>query len=374
MSKYSLIFLSIFFLSCKHVKRDFKFAESQDSLPIEAGFFSKYFNVTNNSGYSQFQGYNPFTNELLLWNLDKKKEQLRMKLNISFSDTAIGGLFQFYVHNPDSIFLLTENWLLITDAAGVIKYKKYTGNPLKDADGGEVYLMDVSNQFPLFFDASKQDLYLHIMCNCGLEDPTYSTKRVEAKLHLANGEVTILNYHFPERYHGAFYGQNVFPFRTVNGPFHIISFESDDSLYVFNNSLNSLKKYPCRSRYQRIDFIPFDTSFYNSDNRVDRFNEHMTVSPEYKKILFDPYRNLYYRFFLREMPLKDEKGIYNNPLKKDVIIMVLDNNFSIIEEKNIGSSYLPYYSFVTRKGLYVGTTPPKNVNSKYAYFSVFSWN
>ena len=74
MSKYSLIFLSIFFLSCKHVKRDFKFAESQDSLPIEAGFFSKYFNVTNNSGYSQFQGYNPFTNELLLWNLDKKKE------------------------------------------------------------------------------------------------------------------------------------------------------------------------------------------------------------------------------------------------------------------------------------------------------------
>src|SRR6266487_5198360 len=79
----------------------------------------------------------------------------------------------------------------------------------------------------------------------------------------------ILNYHFPERYHGAFYGQNVFPFRTVNGPFHIISFESDDSLYVFNNSLNSLKKYPCRSRYQRMDFISFDTSFYNSDNRVD---------------------------------------------------------------------------------------------------------
>ena len=74
------------------------------------------------------------------------------------------------------------------------------------------------------------------------------------------------------------------------------------------------------------------------------------------------------------MPLKDAKGTYNNPLKKDVIIMVLDSNFSVIEEKNIGSSYLPYYSFVTRKGLYVGTAPPKNVNPKYAYFSVFSWN
>src|SRR5947207_8174142 len=171
-----------------------------------------------------------------------------MKLNISFSDTAIGWLFQFYFHTPDSIFLLTENWLLIIDTAGLLKYKKYTANPLKDADGGEVYLMDVSNQFPLFFDASKQDLYLHIMCNCGFKDPTFYAKRVEAILHLANGEITILNYHFPERYHQHFYGQNVFPFRTVNGPLHIVSFESDDSLYVFNTSLNSLKKYPCRSR------------------------------------------------------------------------------------------------------------------------------
>ncbi len=374
MPKYSLIFLSIFFFSCKQLKRDFKFSVSQDSLSVEAGFFSKYFNVSNNADYSQFQGYNPSTNELLLWNLDTKEEQLRMKLDISFNDTTIGRLFQFYVHNPDSIFLLTENWLLITDTAGIIKYKRNTSNAIKDADGGEVYFMDVSNQFPLYFDVLKKDVYMHIMCNCGLEDPAFYTKRVEAKLNLLNGEVAFLNYHFPERYRKAFYGQNVFPFRAVNGPLHIISFENDDSLYVFNRESNSLKKYPCRSRFQKIDFIPFDTSFYNSDNRINRLSEHMTVSPAYKKILFDPYRNLYYRFFLREMPLKDDKGIYNNLSKKDIIIMVLDNNFNIIAENNIGTSYLPYYSFVTRKGLYVGTTPKKNTNPKYAYFSIFAWN
>jgi len=374
MLKFFLFFLSILFLSCQQVKTDFKFTVFQDSLSIETGFFSKYFNVSNDAGYSLFQGYNPSTNELLLWNLDTKRDKLRKKLNISFNDTAVAGLIQFYVHNLDSIFLLTENWLLITDTTGVVKYKKQTSLPLKDADGGEVYLMDVSNQFPLYFDASKKELYLHIMCNCGLEDPGFYTKRVEAKLHLANGQVTILNYHFPESYRLAFYGQNVFPFRVVNGPLHITSFESDDSLYVFNRNNNSIKKYPCRSRYQKIDFISFDSSFYNSDNRIDRLSEHMTVSPAYKKILFDPYRNLYYRFFLREIPLKDEKGIYNNLLKKDIIIMVLDNNFNIIEERNIGSSYMPYYSFVTRKGLYVGTAPKKNANPKYAYFSIFSWN
>ncbi len=57
--------------------------------------------------------------------------------------------------------------------------------------------------------------------------------------------------------------------------------------------------------------------------------------------------------------------------------MVLNKDFKIIQERNIGSSYLWYYSFVTPKGLYIQKkleTLPPNANPKYAYFSVFSWN
>ncbi len=240
--------------------------------------------------------------------MNSKKEETRIKLKVSFKDSIIGRLIQFYIHKPGSIFLLTENLLLITDTSGNGKYKKNIASSLKDIDGGKVFLLDFQNQIPIYFNSLNGDLLLHIMCDCDLNDPSYYFKRIEAKFHLANGKISIFNYYFPERYRHNFYGQNVFPFRIVNGPLSIVSFESDDSVYVFNRETSFLKKYECRSAYQHIDFVPFDSSFYHDNNRIERLNEHVTVSPIYGKIFFDPYRNLYYRFFLREMPLKNEKG------------------------------------------------------------------
>ncbi|HEY2720842.1 MAG TPA: DUF4221 family protein [Chitinophagaceae bacterium] len=370
------LFLVVFIFSCKTKKQETGITIQQDSLKIENGFLNKKFNVITVSGTSYFQGYNTSNNELLLFNLNEKIPEFKIKLAINFTDTTVGSLIQFYIYNPDTIFLLTENHILIVDTAGKVKYDKNIGSFLKDMGEEDVFPFDYGNYFPLYFDSRNRDLLMHLMCNCDFFNPSYFTKKIEAKLSLASGKITTFDYHFPERYKHNFYGQNIFPFRIVNGPLNIVSFESDDSLYVFNRETNSLKKYKSRSRYQETNFISFDTSFYNNNNRIDRLTEHITVSPIYEKILFDPYRNLYYRFFLREMSLKNEKGIYNNPLNKDLVIMVLDKNFNIIQENNIGSSYLWYYSFVTPKGLYIQKKSynlPQNSNPNYAYFSVFTW-
>ena len=57
--------------------------------------------------------------------------------------------------------------------------------------------------------------------------------------------------------------------------------------------------------------------------------------------------------------------------------MVFDENFKLITEKNIGNSYLWYYSFVSPKGLYIRKAifdKKTRQNQEYDHFSVFSFN
>jgi hypothetical protein len=361
-------------LSCKPKKENSAVQITSDSLKISVDFFNAKFNSSNTTAGSFFQGYSMTNNEFMLFDLKNRTETARFKSPISLRDTAIGRIIQFYIHNTDSIFLLTENKVLLVDTSGKIKFNIDVSEPLKDLDDGEVFVFDYSNFFPIYFDSQKRELLMHVMCNCDLIDPEYFTKRLEIKVSLDKKEVTFLNYSFPSRYREQSYGQSVFPFRIVNNEYSIVSFQSDDSLYVFNRNTNGLKKYYGRSEFQKSDFIPFDTS-YNGD--IERYKEHVTVNPTYERIIYDKYKNQYYRFLLKELPLKGEDGVYSNLLDKDLVIMVFDKDFNIIKEDNVGPTYLWYYAFVTPQGLYIQKKEkylPKNSSTEYAYFSVFNWN
>jgi hypothetical protein len=92
--------------------------------------------------------------------------------------------------------------------------------------------------------------------------------------------------------------------------------------------------------------LTFDTS-YKED--IERLKEHLIQTPVYQKILFDKYKNLYYRFFWNSQSLISRSGQYHGIFDRDLILMVFDENFKLITEKNIGNSYLWYYSFVSPK-------------------------
>ena len=80
---------------------------------------------------------------------------------------------------------------------------------------------------------------------------------------------------------------------------------------------------------------------------------HLILSPLYFELFWDPYRKLYYRFFSKEQPEKDEKGFYSIFSKKPLVLMVFDENFNVIDELELSSDHTFSFGLVTSKGFWV---------------------
>ena len=360
-------------MSCKNEHGAYRVLEYKDTLYINKGLINSKCRVKTLSDNTYFEGYNKSENRIVLIDIDSSKEIFSVIPNINYNSDSAGRFIQFDIYKIDSIFVITENNIFIVNEVGKVIYKKDVSEPIVDAEGSEYRLWDNDNQFPLYYDSNKKELLIRSICNCSFMEPKYTSKRIEVKLNLVDDRISFFDYSFPERYKWNSYGQAVFPFREINGETDVLSFPSDDTLYTFNRSSGKLKKNPCKSLYQESNFIPFDTNY--SDD-IERVKEHLTVIPMYQKILKDKYRGRYYRFFQKEQSLKDEKGEYRNLFDKDLVVMVLDTNFKVIQENNIGNSFFGFYSFVTPKGLYILKYDKQNLDSqkKYAIFSVFNWN
>jgi hypothetical protein len=351
---------------CKTQQKVLIWKTTEDSLTVNPLLFV--------SGVTFLESYDKQTNEISLRKLGTNSPSLSVVPRVDFKNDNIGDLIQFDIYKSDSIFVVTENSILIVNDSGQIIYNRNLLPFVKDNEGIEVVFWDNSNQYPLYFDSLRKELYLKTTCSCYFMEPKYFARSIEAKLNILSGKIDFLPYTFPERYRHNFYGQAVFPFREINDSLNIVSFQNEDSLYVFNRETNRLKSYKCKSHYQQANFIPFDTVYKND---LERIKEHLIVSPMYQKILYDKYKKVYYRFFWKEQSLKDSNGVYRGIFDRDLIIMVLNEDFRILGEKNIGHSYLWYYSYVSQKGLHIRkAVNDKSVrlNQKYEYFTIFSFN
>ena len=77
-------------------------------------------------------------------------------------------------------------------------------------------------------------------------------------------------------------------------------------------------------------------------------------APMYWHIMYDKYRDVYYRF--AEMPYKlaSNESPYDEPKGKEFSIIVLNADFEIIgETKFPGKKYFYKMSFVGKEGLYI---------------------
>lgn len=136
---------------------------------------------------------------------------------------------------------------------------------------------------------------------------------------------------------------------------YVVSFPADHFIYSIHSS-GSIDKYYSGSRW--IDQIlcvntpkmmPMD-----SEEKVKHFVENHS----YANILYDAYRDVYYR-------IAEKKTEYKNLLgwQKDISVIVLDNRFNIIGETKIDecNPNYRYAMFVNEKGLHIPQTSSEDV-------------
>lgn len=114
-----------------------------------------------------------------------------------------------------------------------------------------------------------------------------------------------------------------------------------------------MKHVYCKSKYVNDDIsgIPFEYA----DN-LDSIKSRSITEAVYHKILYDKYKNIFYRFIEHPQSLKKNKFEYNEHGDKNYSLMILDFKLNIIDEIFLGNHrYAPAFSFVSSFGLVIYT-------------------
>ena len=122
------------------------------------------------------------------------------------------------------------------------------------------------------------------------------------------------------------------------------------------DDLKHIRWYNAKSRYLK-SMRPKLGNAMAGINSIIEFCE----TPKYWHIMYDKYRDVYYRF--AEMPYKlaPNESPYDEPKGKEFSVIVLNEDFEIIgETKFPGKKYFYKMSFVGREGLYISENNLEN--------------
>ena len=137
--------------------------------------------------------------------------------------------------------------------------------------------------------------------------------------------------------------------RTYDGKNFIYSFYVDEDILVTSIDHAEVKRIRAKSRY--ID-SPDEEQPLNAQ-KGPQLNLELA---RYGDLMYDPYREVYYRFAYPKTELDDKinwmgKAVYG---RKKFSVIILDKDFQIIGETLFPEAiYNPYASFVSKEGLYI---------------------
>ena len=146
--------------------------------------------------------------------------------------------------------------------------------------------------------------------------------------------------------------------RVFNGKEFVYSFFYDENIHVSNVDHTHVRKYKITSK--DIRNVEIEKRRFDDRYEYAKFNYGAQC---YGNLIYDPYRNLYYRFAYPKVDLEDGPdyiGLTSLGRKKFSII-ILDERFNVIGETMFPEwTYCPTVLFVHRDGLYLCNNHPMN--------------
>lgn len=123
----------------------------------------------------------------------------------------------------------------------------------------------------------------------------------------------------------------------------VVSFSFSHYLSVFDLDSEEIERFWAGSgMIGRIKPFPGSRASVNQSMDTYRIVEWYMRNPSYEGVLYDKYRNCYYR--IARLPLPEDEAIPASGNIKPVVVIVLDENFNYIGETQL-SPDVPYNSF-----------------------------
>jgi len=353
----------------------------------------RFITPVNETGDHCYYQYNENDDALLVLSRDShiinaystSKKTLNYSIPLDSIKYRISG---FYFHNEDSVFLLSSytNYIYLVNSSGNI-IKQWSWKFPDDYDAFEIPF--INKNMTVEFRCSMRNplLWYNNMLftgNASFYPPPYELydKKLgfaymknefpHLIIDLSRNELKINNKtgKWPDIYQqfecyapsGDKYS------RTINNKGQLIfSYPVDHCIYIYNQN-KLLQKVKCKSKY--IDkFYPCNYFKFYNDNTYIR--QYSVESPGYASIIYDKYRDVYYRVACHRFIAKNKDGTVNSYNNKPWSVMVLGNKYEIIDEMLMNTDKFNYWDMiVTKEGLLIGNN--NDQNGKDISFTLFT--
>lgn len=172
---------------------------------------------------------------------------------------------------------------------------------------------------------------------------------------------------FPQSYlNKCWTAQMLFPAYTYNNSTDklIFGFPAEKNLYSYDYHDDTIEEInvPYTDYFREVD------SFKECDEVPQKIDSYFLNTPNYINIIYDKYREIYYRMFFLP-PDNIYKGMRGSHTHKRLGIIVYDKNFDVIHEKLFEPyTYFPSDYFVNEDGLWLSMNNPESENFNENYF------
>jgi len=274
---------------------------------------------------------------------------------------GIGDLFGFHVQSMDSIFLFTAPFgsrFFMVNSYGEIKnridYQIPEGGGLAFVHNAFMIsppvirgtLLAVNHRFPANIREITSEELVKI--------------RFGYQIDLSSGETKFFNHFFPANYLNT--GRKLLDYSRAHGKDKIVySLPGDHQLYYA-----SAYDLPLESIEAASSHLDETLPSFQADATAEDYQRYTFSSSRYASLLYDSYRNVYYRFAfptISDVTADELRNLRTAP--GPFVIMVFDENLKLLSEKLFeAGTYLPDNSFVGEKGLYLSINHPDNPQNK----------
>ena len=315
------------------------------------------------SGKELLFSLNTIKNEIQVYDLQQR--QLHKSLTFAVEgDRGVGNISAFYVHNLDSIFLFPRNGnrVFLTDnEAKAIQRINYQ---VPDGYGNAIVSSTYFSAKPYLQNGKlvTKTLYQGNYSTVGNQE--LSTRHVSYAVDLSTGGVDNLPATYPNDYMADVKKHFQFSFSaSKNG--NVYSLWGDHSLYLSKGLNSEWTRVPARSAYLREQWEALPLG----GTRMDR-TRYFAASAHYGNIIYDPYREVYYRFVYPKVEVENDQDLRQlalYPVKFS--IMILDKNLNTLGEKFFEESFVTSNVFVGKEGLYMSINHPNNLDNHEDFLS-----
>lgn len=349
--------LVVIFFSCNGTSNNSKGFELRPTgevliLPIDA----KTSNIS--TGLVTYEDYlinvNWNTNSLQFYSLSSQKLEKEIFYQYE-GPQGIGSLFGIHVQSLDSIFLFPQlvNLITLTDTSGQILNRIPYDIPERSTNA---FVHNAYFGSPPLLKDKRLFVKTHIEGNSrAMTEDVLVKSRMGYGINLLDSSTQSINLTYPEGYlsnglkhfEPSLIFQKDFTVYSLFGDHRVFKHYSDGTLEAFEGKSQFLD--------ESLPLFPVD------GERFDTY-KYLSASSRYEELIYDSYRELYYRFAYPTLPIQSEEElrlIRENP--GPFVIQVFDSNLKLLTERLFeGETYFPNNSFITKAGLYISINNPAN--------------